>query len=461
MSGRDCVEAVVAGPGAEHAELDFAIAHDVRVGRQPAGVAVEQVVDDPGAVVAHQVDDLKRNPEVAGHGAGVLDVLLPGTVAEHVVLVDPVLHVRAGDVMTLLLKQQRGDGAVDSAGHGDEDQASARLPCRGILCWQRSPATAAEHPSPASTSGPSPAHRPGLAESRRRRASSSWIADWAGASLPLLAPWDKRVRRCRSAPLRPRPRSMPTRRPTMWTRRGRWSLCWIRREHSWVEFGNNAGVCGRRFQRLGAGGRPGGLGAGAGEAQRPSGAGGCGARPRPCCGSRRSSSSSSPATAAGSSCRARRPTSCRTGRGTSTASLLRHRTGRNLFEFITHGTGAAQPDRHGRAWARRPGGAEDARCGWDDSSTSCAAISRSGRSCAAARRPSGCSPRGAKHVRLFRLREAGGDGREPSATSWTGARSAGGGWHGVWEAHLDRNLHGWYLLVYRQRPAVRPGPAGA
>jgi hypothetical protein len=42
-------------------------------------------------------------------------------VADDVVLVDPVFHVGADDVVALLFEQERGDGAVDAAGHGDED----------------------------------------------------------------------------------------------------------------------------------------------------------------------------------------------------------------------------------------------------------------------------------------------------------------------------------------------------
>src|SRR5690349_4887961 len=64
---------------------------------------------------------MKLDAQMLGGRTGVVDVALPGTVAEDVVLVDPVLHVRAHDVMPLLLQQQGGDGAVDSAGHRDED----------------------------------------------------------------------------------------------------------------------------------------------------------------------------------------------------------------------------------------------------------------------------------------------------------------------------------------------------
>ena len=108
-------------PGAEHAELDLAVAHDVRVWREPAGIAVEQVGDDTLTILGHQVDHAELDPEPVADGARVHDVLLPRALADHVVLVDPVLHVRAHEFVALPLEQQGGDGAVDSAGHGDED----------------------------------------------------------------------------------------------------------------------------------------------------------------------------------------------------------------------------------------------------------------------------------------------------------------------------------------------------
>src|SRR5882724_9873953 len=114
-------EAVVLRPRAEHPELDLAVAHDVGVRRQPAGVAVEQIGDDLGAILPHEVDHLELDAKPVGDGARIHDVLLPGAVADDVVLVDPVLYVRARDVMTLPLEQERGDGAVDAAGQGDED----------------------------------------------------------------------------------------------------------------------------------------------------------------------------------------------------------------------------------------------------------------------------------------------------------------------------------------------------
>jgi hypothetical protein len=64
---------------------------------------------------------VELDPELLGDAPGVFDIFHPRAVPDDVVLVDPVFHVRAHDVAPLLLEQERGDGAVDSAGHRDED----------------------------------------------------------------------------------------------------------------------------------------------------------------------------------------------------------------------------------------------------------------------------------------------------------------------------------------------------
>jgi len=126
MPGGDGRKALGPGVGAEHAELHLAVAHHVGIRREAAPIAVEQVIHDQPAVIGHEVDHAKLDAEPVGDGAGVGDVLLPRAVADDLVLVDPVLHVRAHDVVTLLLEQQGGDGAVHSARHGDENPFTNR-----------------------------------------------------------------------------------------------------------------------------------------------------------------------------------------------------------------------------------------------------------------------------------------------------------------------------------------------
>ena len=109
------------GIGAEHPKLHLAVAHDVRIGREPASVAVEQVIHHEPAVVAHEVDNAKLDAELLRHRPRIFNVLDPRAIAGQTVLIDPVLHVGADHLAALLLEEERGDAAVDAARHGDED----------------------------------------------------------------------------------------------------------------------------------------------------------------------------------------------------------------------------------------------------------------------------------------------------------------------------------------------------
>ena len=115
VAGRDGVEAVGQGIVEKNSEFDLAIAHDIRVWCNPGFVAIEQVIDDPLAVVFHQVHHAERDVEGIGYCLGVLDILLPGTVAEDIVLVDPILHVSAFNGIALLFEQESGDAAINAA----------------------------------------------------------------------------------------------------------------------------------------------------------------------------------------------------------------------------------------------------------------------------------------------------------------------------------------------------------
>lgn len=105
--------------GAEDAEFNAAVAHHIGVWREPALIAVEEVIHNQPAVVVHEIDDAKFNAELIRHRAGISDILHPGAVADHVIFIDPVFHVRADYREALLLQEESGDAAVDAAGHGD------------------------------------------------------------------------------------------------------------------------------------------------------------------------------------------------------------------------------------------------------------------------------------------------------------------------------------------------------
>ena len=135
VAGGDGGEAVVFGPRAQDAKFDLAVAHHVGIGREAVGVAFQQVVHDAFAVIAHEVDDVELDAEVVGDAAGIVDILLPRAVTDDVVLVDPVFHVGAHEIVALLFEEQGGDGAVDAAGEGDEDFFAG-----GHRCWDKNDA---------------------------------------------------------------------------------------------------------------------------------------------------------------------------------------------------------------------------------------------------------------------------------------------------------------------------------
>lgn len=125
MAGGDGGEPVIARIGAEHAKFDFAVAHDVGVRREALRVTVEEIRDHALAILLHEIHDAELDAETVANGAGIVDVLLPRTVADDFVLVDPILHVGSDDGHALALEDEGGDGAVDAAGHGDENFSGA------------------------------------------------------------------------------------------------------------------------------------------------------------------------------------------------------------------------------------------------------------------------------------------------------------------------------------------------
>ena len=120
VTGGDTVETVTQGPLEEDAEFHFPVAEHIGVGGNAAAVTVDEVVDDGLPVFADEVDDLEGDAELITDGAPVLDILLGGAAAEDIGLIHPDLDVGGGDIISLFFQEEGGDGAVDSAGHGDQ-----------------------------------------------------------------------------------------------------------------------------------------------------------------------------------------------------------------------------------------------------------------------------------------------------------------------------------------------------
>ena len=113
-------------PGAlgQETELDLVVARDARVGRPPVLVLPTEVVDDEGAELPLHVQHVVGRSQDAADRPRVLHVVqgaAPPVVFGQIRLVDVVqLHRHADDVVTLPAQQQRGNGRVHAAAHGDD-----------------------------------------------------------------------------------------------------------------------------------------------------------------------------------------------------------------------------------------------------------------------------------------------------------------------------------------------------
>jgi len=129
------------------------------------------------------------------------------------------------------------------------------------------------------------------------------------------------------------------------------------------------------------------------------------------------------------------------GKGHFNRALLHHRTGRNLFEFTTtkpvllNQTYSVIHVRDGREAPKTRVRLGRFFCELR-SDLPLGAIVRRGETTFRL-----FAPR-AKHVRLFLCESLAG--MDQAFGYELDRREEEGGWRGVWEAHLDRNLHGWY-----------------
>ena len=109
----------------EGAVLDVLVAAQAGVRGAAGGVFGHEAVHHRLAEAVFEVHDVVADAELAGHPAGVVDVFdaaallasgeLGGT------LLGPEAHGDADDVVALLDEEGGGDGAIDSAGHADDD----------------------------------------------------------------------------------------------------------------------------------------------------------------------------------------------------------------------------------------------------------------------------------------------------------------------------------------------------
>src|SRR6478672_1990117 len=120
MAGRDEVGAEPERVLEEGAKLDLGVAQHVRI-RGPAGAIFRQkLVEHPLLVLGRKVDCLDVDTDAIGNCDGLDQVLARRAVLIGIV-VFPVLHEQADDIVPLLFEQKRSNRRIDPAGHSDDD----------------------------------------------------------------------------------------------------------------------------------------------------------------------------------------------------------------------------------------------------------------------------------------------------------------------------------------------------
>jgi hypothetical protein len=100
----------------EGAELDFRIAQHVRIGRAPGLVLAQEAREHALLVLGREIDDFEVHADDVCRRHRV-DQVLPGRTVFVGVVVFPVLHEQADDLVAGPLEQQRRHRRIDAAGH--------------------------------------------------------------------------------------------------------------------------------------------------------------------------------------------------------------------------------------------------------------------------------------------------------------------------------------------------------
>ena len=125
MAGGDFFGAQAQGVVQEGLELDLGIAQDVGVGRATGLVLAQKLGKHPVLVVGRKVDMLDLDADHIGHRSGV-DKVDVGRAKLAVVVVFPVLHEDADDLMPGFFEQIGADGRVHAATEADDDTHKTR-----------------------------------------------------------------------------------------------------------------------------------------------------------------------------------------------------------------------------------------------------------------------------------------------------------------------------------------------
>ena len=123
----------------EVAKLDLLVANDARVRRAPRAVFGGEVVDHRFLEIERFVDDIMRDAEGVGDGAGIGDRrgAAAGVFGLRDAILKPDLHRHADDIVALLFEQVSRDGRIDAAAHADDDARFGGLHSRQRYGLQR------------------------------------------------------------------------------------------------------------------------------------------------------------------------------------------------------------------------------------------------------------------------------------------------------------------------------------
>jgi hypothetical protein len=98
----------------EGLELDLGVAQYVRIRRATGGILAQEFREHAVLVFGREIDGLERNPNDVRRG-GRIDQILPGRAVLVVIVVFPVLHEEADDLVALLFQQPGCNRRIDAA----------------------------------------------------------------------------------------------------------------------------------------------------------------------------------------------------------------------------------------------------------------------------------------------------------------------------------------------------------
>ena len=112
VAGGDVLGAQRHGVVQEGLELDLGIAQHVGIGRAAGGILAQELGEDAVLVFGGEIDVFEFHADQIGDAGRVQQILAGGAVFG-IVVVFPVLHEQADDLVALLLEQPGGDRRID------------------------------------------------------------------------------------------------------------------------------------------------------------------------------------------------------------------------------------------------------------------------------------------------------------------------------------------------------------